>query len=77
MIFFQQYETSSVMKVDICTNKNQDQGSEAQTLLNFLCNLGLSKIKHFLDFWLSDSPHYIVNPLCSEGHSVRAYLYCI
>ena len=36
MIFFQQDETSSVMRIDFCTNKNQDPKSEAQTLLNFL-----------------------------------------
>jgi hypothetical protein len=64
MNFFQQYETSSVMKIDLCANKNQDQRSEAQTLQNFLCNLGLSKIKHFLNFRMSDSPHYMVQPLC-------------
>ena len=46
MNFFQQYETSSVMKIDLCANKNQDQRSEAQTLQNFLCNLELSKIGH-------------------------------
>ena len=63
--FFQQYETSSVMKIDLCANKNQDQRSEAQTLQNFLCNLGLSKIKHFLNFRMSDSPHYMVQPLCT------------
>ena len=59
MNFFQQYETSSVMKIDLCANKNQDQRSEAQTLQNFLCNLGLSKIKHFLNFRMIDSPHYM------------------
>ena len=47
MIFFQPYQTSSVINIDFCTNKVQDQWSEALTLLIFLCNLGLRKIKQF------------------------------
>jgi hypothetical protein len=50
MIFVQPYETSPVIFIDFCTNKNEGQWSEAQTLLIFLCNFGLSKIKQFLNF---------------------------
>ena len=62
--FFQPYETSSVITINFCTNKNEDQWSEAQTLPIFLCNLGLRKIKQFLSFNVSATPHYITGPLC-------------
>jgi hypothetical protein len=38
MIFFKHYETSTVIKIDFRTNKNEDPRSEAQTLLIFHCN---------------------------------------
>jgi hypothetical protein len=34
--FFQPYETSSVITIDFCTNKNKDPRSESQTLLIIL-----------------------------------------
>ena len=70
MIFSQPYDTSSVIKTDFYTNKNEDQWSEAQTLLIFDCNLGLSKIKQFQFYarLCTVILHCTVGQLCNGGY---------